>query len=189
MACLFQDNCAKNGITIVADGRVNAEDIDKRQFIDVHYGAIAKRAVLQKPAELNVTEKAQSDFESTYGMTWTKAIEDNLVLNATDSAARLNLDANGLEKVWRALEKDGGQAPLKFGGGFYCGKFKDDAGEFFSINAFYLNMRAVYTTPPAEIHFFSVTWPEAKLSWADFRGKVLTLVHICPTCRIFQSPF
>jgi hypothetical protein len=34
-------------------------------------------------------------------------------------------------------------------------------------------MRSSYTTPPASIHYFTVEWPSAALSWSDFRGKVL----------------
>jgi len=30
-----------------------------------------------------------------------------------------------------------------------------------------------YTTAPASIHYYTVEWPAADLSWSDFRGKVL----------------
>ena len=42
----------------------------------------------------------------------------------------------------------------------------------FVINGFYMSMRAAYTTEPASIHYYTVEWPAASLSWADFRGKV-----------------
>ena len=108
-----------------------------------------------------------------------------------ESAARLAVDAGGLEKAWRLLEKD--NLTVKFGGGFYCGRLKDGSGtDFYSINAFYLNMRAVYTTPPAAVYFYSVTWPAASLSWADFRNKVGLLAHesvqtVC-CCRCLERP-
>jgi nucleoside diphosphate kinase len=30
-----------------------------------------------------------------------------------------------------------------------------------------------YTTPPAQLHYFTVQWPTESLSWADFRSEVL----------------
>ena len=43
----------------------------------------------------------------------------------------------------------------------------------FVINGFYMSMRAVFTTPPAKICWYSVEWPASSLSWENFRGKVL----------------
>uniref|UniRef100_A0A7S2SMY4 Nucleoside-diphosphate kinase n=1 Tax=Rhizochromulina marina TaxID=1034831 RepID=A0A7S2SMY4_9STRA len=168
---LVKESLAGHGITIVSEGRLEAQEIDEKLLIDTHYGAIAKRAVKQQPNELNVPPKAQAAFEEAFGMTWASALEQNLVLNAVGASARLGLDADGLEGLWRTLKK--GETLIKFGGGFYCGKLSDAEGEFFVINGFYLQMRSVFTTAPAAIQWFSVTWPAASLSWADFRGKVL----------------
>ena len=74
----------------------------------------------------------------------------------------------------RSAEKLNPPQVIKFGGGFYCGKLIDGNGEsFYTINAFYLNMRAVYTTAPSAVHYFNVKWPASKLSWKDFRSKLL----------------
>lgn len=160
------------GVSIVAEGEIDAATIDKQHYIDTHYGAIANRAVRSQPSELNVPPAAQTKFEEAFGLKWPQALESGLVLNATDSAARLGVDANGLETAWRLLEKD--NLTVKFGGGFYCGRLKDGSGvDFYSINAFYLNMRAVYTTPPAAVYYYSVQWKASALSWAHFRSKVL----------------
>mgnify|MGYP001977969625 CR=1 FL=1 len=59
---------------------------------------------------------------------------------------------------------------LKFGGGFYCGKVADD---MYIMNGFYMAMRGKYTDPEAAIYYYVVEWPNATLSWADFRGTVL----------------
>ena len=134
-------------ITVIEQGRLGATEIDERLLIDTHYGAIANRAVRSKPAELNVPLNARENFENLFGMTWVAALEQGLVVNATDAAARLNVDAAELEVRWRALKN--GETLLKFGGGFYCGKLSDDQGEFFVINAFYLNMRADFTVSTA----------------------------------------
>ena len=36
---------------------------DKKKLIDTHYGAIAAKAVMLKPKDLTVQEKAQEEFE------------------------------------------------------------------------------------------------------------------------------
>jgi hypothetical protein len=42
-----------------------------------------------------------------------------------------------------------------------------------TFNAFFMSMRARFTAPGASIHYFTVEFDPAQLSWADFRGKVL----------------
>merc|ERR1712176_1126214 len=36
-----------------------------------------------------------------------------------------------------------------------------------------MTMRSQFTAPGKSIHWYTVEWDESKLSWADFRGKVL----------------
>lgn len=43
----------------------------------------------------------------------------------------------------------------------------------FVINGFYMAMREKYTKPSASIYYYLVEWDPAKLSWGDFREKVL----------------
>lgn len=168
---LVSEKLASFGISIRNEGLLEATSIDEKKLIDIHYGAIANRAVITPVGELNVPPAAQAKFESAFGLTWETALEQGAVLNATGAAERLGLDGSGLEAEWRKLTKD--VDLIKFGGGFYCGKLSDATGEFYVINAFYLQMRAIFTTPPAAIYWYAVEWDASALSWADFRGKVL----------------
>ena len=59
---------SKAGISIVAEGEIDAATIDKQAYIDIHYGAIANRAVRSKPTELNVPPSAQTKFEDAFGL-------------------------------------------------------------------------------------------------------------------------
>ena len=43
----------------------------------------------------------------------------------------------------------------------------------FIINGFYMSMREKFTLPDAKLHYMTVEFPADKLSWEDFRGKVL----------------
>ena len=44
------------------------------KYLDIHYGAIAKRAMLQEPPELNVPEAARAKFEAAFGLSWADAL-------------------------------------------------------------------------------------------------------------------
>ena len=39
-------------------------------------------------------------------------------------------------------------------------------------------MRNAYTTPPANIHYFTVQWPTDSLSWKSFRDDVRVCVCV-----------
>merc|ERR1719356_474402 len=66
------------GITVKSEGSIPAEVIDKEQLIDTHYGAIAAKAVKQKPATLTVQPKAQAAFEKAFGLSWSDALSKGL---------------------------------------------------------------------------------------------------------------
>jgi len=169
---LVEEKFRSFGIRVTGKGSLGAKAIDEQQLIDNHYGAIASKAVKLKPSELNVSEKAQAEFKETFGMDWADAIAKGLVYNAVDGCKKMGCKQTDMEKkYWCKLKKAGpGKNMVKFGGGFYCGKLADDT---FVINGFYMSMRSVFTTPPATLTWYTVEWPAAHLSWADFRGKVL----------------
>lgn len=56
---------------------------------------------------------------------------------------------------------------------FYCGQIDHDGKKYFVMNGFYMSMRSKYTAAPAKIQYYLVEWSPSKLSWNDFRGKVL----------------
>jgi len=164
---LVRQKLAEAGVSIVSEGSIQAEVIDKELLIDKHYGAIAAKAVKQKPATLTVQAKAQEEFKKAFGISWSDALSKGLVYNAVDGCAKLGVDSDGLGATWGTLKK--GVNLLKFGGGFYCGK----VGDIFVINGFYMDMRKAFTAPGTSIYYFETTFSAEQLSWGDFRGKVL----------------
>jgi nucleoside diphosphate kinase len=160
---LVTQKLKSSGITVVSEGSIAAEKIDKDQLIDTHYGAIAAKAVKLKPEALVVQPKAKEDFEKKFGSSWEDALKSGQVYNAMDAVAKLGITTDELNDRWDGSEK------LKFGGGFYCGKI----GDIFVINAFYMSMRGKFTSPGASIYYYEVEWNPKDLSWADFRQKVL----------------
>ncbi|CAB9527569.1 expressed unknown protein [Seminavis robusta] len=164
---VLEDALAKNGIRITGKGSMLAEEIDKKMYIDTHYGAIASKAVKLQPAALNVPDKGKADFQKAFGESWDDALKAGKIYNAKDGAEKLGVDSAGLNAKWGKLSR--GKTLIKFGGGFYCGKVDD----IYVMNGFYMSMRAAYCNPGEKIQWYTVSWPTDTLSWEDFRGKVL----------------
>merc|ERR1712039_843309 len=121
----------------------------------------------QKPSELTVQKGATDAFEKAFGLSWQDALQQGLVYNLADGAAKLGISMDELGCKYDKLKK--GVDLLKFGGGFYCGK----VGDVFVINGFYAKMRSQFTVPGECIYFYEVEWDAEKLNWANFRGNVL----------------
>ena len=51
---LVTETFASTGITVLSEGSIAAETIDEKKLIDQHYYAIASKATILKPSELNV---------------------------------------------------------------------------------------------------------------------------------------
>ena len=80
----------------------------------------------------------------------------------------MGIDGAEMDKLW-AKSKDEGRL-VKFGGGFYAGRVQQP---IYVVNGFYMAMREKYTKPPASVHYLVTEWDASKLSWSDFRGRVL----------------
>jgi len=164
---LVMERFVHEGIGVKSEGRIASETIDKDMLIDTHYGAIASRAMKQKPSELAVQTKARDEFQKAFGLSWDDALSQGLVYNLVDGAAKLGCTMDQVGNKYGSLKK--GETLIKFGGGFYCGKVDG----IYVINGFYASMRAQFTVPGECIYFYEVEWDPNRLSWADFRGKVL----------------
>jgi len=161
---LMTKGLGEHGITIIKEGSLDAATIDKNMLIDNHYYAIASKATLLPPSELNVPAEK---FKGKFGLGWQEALDQGLVFNAKQACEKLGLDAAGLDGAWAKCKKAG--ELIKFGGGFYCGKIQG----IYIFNGFFMAMRNKYVAPGVSIYYYVVEWESAKLSWDDFRGSVL----------------
>jgi len=164
----------EKGISIVSEGEIDGKTIDAKGYIDQHYYAIASKATIMKPKELNIpTDK----FKEFAGEEWSTVLEENRAFNAMDVQAELKINAEELDTLWAGVKK--AKKLVKFGGGFYCGlvseptESKPEAKKIYTFNAFFMSMRGKFTDPKGSVHYYVVTFDPAKLAWADFRGKVL----------------
>jgi len=164
---LVKDRLAAASIAIVRTGCIYADTIDKRGLIDTHYGAIASRALKESPQDLVVSESARKEFESIFRLSWEDALSRGLVFNAAEACNKLGIDPLALGELAGKTKR--GETQVKFGGGFYVARILD----LYVVNGFYAELRSRFTRPASCIVWYEVQWDPAKLSWADFRGKVV----------------
>jgi hypothetical protein len=121
----------ERSISILGEGSISSSTISTKKLIDNHYYAIANKASLMKPVDLNPPAAKQEEFARKFGVTWKAALDKGMVFNAVDGCAQLGIDGEVMDKTWGAAKKAGNL--VKFGGGFYAGKIpapKDDRGDW-----------------------------------------------------------
>jgi nucleoside diphosphate kinase len=107
------------GIVIKGEGKIDGATIDNDKLIDNHYYAIANKAALTKPKDLNPPEPKQLEFKEAFGFTWTEALRAGKVFNAVDGCRALGLNGDEMDSQWAKAKK--AKKLVKFGGGFYAG--------------------------------------------------------------------
>jgi len=171
MQKLVRDKFAEVGIEILSEGEYDGKTIDEKLYIDYHYYAIASKATIMDPEDLPVPK---AKFQEVFNVDWDEMVAAGNVKKATDAATYLEATPEDMDKLWGEAKKSKDPIRLvKFGGGFYGGKVIKGDKEVYTCNAFFMAMRSKFTNPEAKIKYFAVKFDGAKLSWADFRGKVL----------------
>merc|ERR1712157_67017 len=166
---MVREGLEAKGLKILKEGDLKSEVIDKKKLIDQHYYAIASKATILKPDQLNVPE---DKFQAQFGISWKDALASGKVFNAMDGCKELGIDADGLDKEWAKCKA--AKKLVKFGGGFYCGWVEvEGKTPLYIFNGFFMSMRSKFTKPGTSIYYYSVEWDPATLSWEDFRGKLL----------------
>jgi nucleoside diphosphate kinase len=157
------------GLTILSECELGGQEIDEKKLIDNHYYAIASKATILKPNQLNVPN---APFEAQFGLSWEAALATGNVFNALDACKELGLTAMEMDQQWAITKKN--KKLVKLGGGFYCG-LVEVAGKtpLYVFNGFFMEMRSKFTDPSVSIHCYVVEWDAASLAWKDFRGQLL----------------
>mmetsp|Transcript_491 Transcript_491/g.1407 ORF Transcript_491/g.1407 Transcript_491/m.1407 type:complete len:378 (+) Transcript_491:106-1239(+) len=122
---LVARSLAEAGVKIYAEGELDAAAIERDRLIDNHYYAIANKASLTQPRDLNPPAAKQEEFRRKFGIAWRDAVEAGLVYNAVDGCKRLGIGGSAMDAKWASAKKEG--ALVKFGGGFYAGKISADS--------------------------------------------------------------
>jgi len=168
---LVRSKLCVNGVTVLRQLRISAEEMEKRGLVDVHYKAIGSKALIDMPQELNMPAKASEQFVELFGITWEHALSQGLVLNAATAASTLELTPLEISEKWEMLTD--GVDLIKMQGGFYVGQ----VDFYFVVNGFYHSMRAKYTTPGVFVSCFEVQWDPERLPWQKFRSEVIGVTN------------
>lgn len=163
---LVKEKLTDAGITILSESDIEGTTIDEKKLIDQHYYAIASKATILPADKIPVpTDK----FKESFGETWETVLKEKRACNAMDACNRFKCTPEELNEAWQQSTKI-----VKFGGGFYCGKVTvKGQPEIYVFNAFFMTMRSKFVQPGTSIHCYTVEWDPTKLSWEDFRGKLL----------------
>jgi ribosomal protein L12E/L44/L45/RPP1/RPP2 len=119
-AALLEECLTKAGITITGKGELAGPKIEADKLIDNHYYAIANKAALTLPKDLNPPAAKQEEFNTTFGISWPDALAAGNVYNAVDGCKKLGIDGGEMDRRWAESKKE--KRLVKFGGGFYAGK-------------------------------------------------------------------
>jgi DivIVA domain-containing protein len=149
---MVQEGLKAAGLVITSEGSLSAEEIDSKKLIDQHYYAIASKATILKPAQLNVPGDL---FAAQFGLSWEAALAQGNVYNAMDACALLGLTADEMDKQWGVCKK--AKKLVKFGGGFYCGLVEiEGKPSLYVFNGFFMSMRSKFTAPGVSIYYFEI---------------------------------
>jgi len=96
---------AARGIKIVGEGELDNKTIESKKLIDNHYYAIANKASLTKPVDLNPPAAKQEEFKEKWGLSWDAANEQGLVYNAVDGCTKLGLNGDTMNTLWAKTKK------------------------------------------------------------------------------------
>jgi len=163
-----RDRLVEKGLKIMGEGDIKSEVIDSKKLIDQHYYAIASKATILTPDQVNVPK---DKFKAHFGKDWDTLLANGECSNALDACKFFGCDAAQLAKAWGDSQKAG--KLVKLGGGFYCGEVNMNGKSKYVLNAFFMSMRDKFTAPGGSIHWWTVEWDEEKTRWEDFRGKIL----------------
>jgi len=160
---------AKN-IKITKEGSIPASKIDEKKLIDQHYYAIASKATLLKPSQLNIPK---DKFKEFFNADFDALLKEGKIMNAADACVKLDVDAQALDALWGAAKK--AKKLIKFGGGFYCALIEPGGGKdpIYTFNGFFMEMRSKFVAPDTEIYYYLVEFESNQVPWKAFRGDVL----------------
>lgn len=169
MAPFIEKELAAAGLRIVQSGQLPGVHIDQSGSIDAHYSAIGTYAMKMSPKDLPIAADKKAEFEKKYGKNFDALAKEGTILNIAGTQAKFGWS---VEKLGEEFEKaKTANGTFKLAPGCYVVWMEEQ--KIFLVNGFYAAMRAEYVAPTAVVSWYVVSWPEAKLAWADFRGKVL----------------
>lgn len=148
---------------------VEAHLVETRNIIDRHYGIISHYAMTKEPSTISVSAQAEQKFEETFGVRWRDAALSGRVWNAKVALQLLgHISPKALYELWNDEP-----IKVKIASGAYICRLPLEGGGAFIINGFYPYVKEMFTASGARTRCYIISWPEAALSWKEFRNDVV----------------
>lgn len=156
------------GLRIIKSGTLPGSYIDEKGAIDAHYSAIGMYAMKLQPKDLPVSAEKKGEFETRFGVAFDTAATSGKMLNTAQAMDKYHWSNT---QMGSAFDKAKAKSGFKLAPGCYVAFLEEQ--QVYVINGFYATMREEYVSKTALVTWYVVTWPEASLSWKDFRANVL----------------
>jgi hypothetical protein len=153
----------QRGIHVSAEMIVTGLEIREKGLIDRHYTVIARVGGCPQPQTLELNDTALAAFQSAFGLSWSQAIDRNLLFSGMAALEKLNVTPAALMRLWSAAKT------AKIGPGFYIGAIQG----ILVLNGFYPSIREIYTTEDGRIRCFLLEFDGDVLPWKRFRSEVI----------------
>lgn len=153
----------QRGIRVSAETVVTGPEILQQGLIDRHYTVIARVGGCSDPGTLELNAKALGAFQNAFELSWSQAIDRNLLFSGMAALKKLNVTAAALMGIWATVK------PAKIGAGFYAASIQG----IYVLNGFYPSIREIYTADDALIRCFLMDFDGDSLPWKSFRADVI----------------
>ncbi|RNE97919.1 nucleoside-diphosphate kinase [Trypanosoma rangeli] len=150
-------------LEVIASGHLMMEEVIGKHLVDQQYEALYRNAMGRSIKDLPITMKQMVEFERTFGITWSTAVNLHMIINAAEAEGRMGLV--DLLKAWD-------EAPRKacLSSSLYVAYL--EAEGLYVVNGFYPYLRArMYTGP--RIYWYVVMWDVDIMTWDDFHNYVI----------------
>mmetsp|Transcript_129347 Transcript_129347/g.228740 ORF Transcript_129347/g.228740 Transcript_129347/m.228740 type:complete len:319 (-) Transcript_129347:90-1046(-) len=184
-----------DGMRIVGEGEIPIANVSKGLLFEKHHIAVASKAALTKPSQLELSSSEKTRFRDSFGMSWDQAVGMGLVFNAVEACAELACTADELEAAWLECRTNGKFARLA--DSFECGYVQVEGTDadlrrrrpVFVINGFFAKVRHDFIAAGSGVHYYQVDLDESKVSWASFHDQIAGLgdLHLHASASPFQA--
>jgi hypothetical protein len=168
-----RDWLSSSGFIITEEGDISSAAIDKGALVDKQYPSMSQAALQLKPSDLTLSAHSLIAFQKTFGRSWSTVLSDSSLVNAVDACALLDVSSTQLCEAWMKAVSKG--MWLKIKRGVSCALIDSIPYKqpIICINGFFPEMRARYSAPMTNLHYFAVEWEDMLMTWESFCCKVI----------------
>lgn len=157
------------GFNICLSKTVTGPELAQRDVIKQHYLMYSKAACAASAAQLDVSMEGKAKFEAAFRKSWEAEVDAGRILGTSELLDRKGINAHQLFDLWNGLFAGGKTAKIQDG---LIMAYLEGL-DAYCINAFYPSMETNFYDDAAEIHYYVVEFDPERISWKDFRKKVL----------------